>query len=306
MKTIAFSFRPFLLFFVGLTLLFSCKQEMPKGIMKTEKMENLLYDYHIAQAMAAMSADSVDYYTRFYSRSVYRKYGITEEDFNRSMEWYMRHSEQLFKIYRNLDKRYADPSVSGMAGIGDGPIGASGKDSINFWRGRRFFLLSSVDNGRITFEQKADSLLRSGDRLHWRFNISWMYREGMKSAIALLAVKYDNDSIGSASHYLYGTGPQEIVMQVGKRQVKSIFGFIYQNAEWSDRPKLLVVSDPVLSRSHPEDVSVSAGETGADSLRVNKGLVRDSMSLPSLSADEEKEMRMQHFPRKRIRQDLRK
>lgn len=305
MKTVAFPFRPFLCFLLVVVFLFSCKQEMPKGIMDKGKMENLLYDYHLAQAMAAMSADSVDYYTRLYCRAVYRKYGVTEEDFNRSMEWYMRHSEQLFKIYRNLDKRYTDPSASVMSGNGGGPSASSAKDSINFWRGRQFFLLSSVDNGRITFEQEADSLLQPGDRLHWRFNISWMYREGMKSAIVLLAVRYDNDSIGSVSHYLYGTGPQEIVMQIGDRKVKSIFGFVYQNAEWADRPKFLVVSDPVLSRSHPEEVTEPAGEIGADSLRVDKGMASDSLSLPPSPSDERTKMRMQHFPRRRIRQDLR-
>lgn len=306
MKTVAFPLRPYLLFFAFLSLLFSCKQEMPKGVMDKGKMENLLYDYHLAQAMAAaVPADSVDYYTRLYCRAVYHKYGVTEEDFNRSMEWYMRHSEQLFKIYRNLDKRYADPAASAMAGSGGGPVVASGKDSINFWRGRQFFLLSSVDNGRLTFEQEADSLLRPGDRLHWRFNVRWMYREGMKSAIALLAVRYDNDSIGSVSHYLYGTGPQEIVVQVGDRKVKSIFGFVYQNAEWTDRPKFLVVSEPVLSRSHPEEVAAPAEETGADSLRVDKGPVRDSLSLPASPSGERMEMRMKHFPRRRIRQELR-
>lgn len=304
-KNVAFPFRPFLFFFVVLALLFSCKQEMPKGIMDKEKMENLLYDYHIAQAMAAMSADSVDFYTRLYCRAVYRKYGTTEKDFNRSMEWYMRHSEQLFSIYRNLDKRYADPTASVLTGIGGGQAAAAGKDSTNFWRGRQFFLLSSVDNGRITFEQEADSILQFGDRLHWRFNINWMYREGMKSAIVLLAVKYDNDSIGSVSHYLYGTGPQEVAIRIGNREVKSIFGFIYQNAEWSDRPKFLVVSDPVLSRSHPEEMTEPDVAADADSFRIDKGQARDSLSLPSPLSEEKHEMRMQHFPRRRIRQDVR-
>lgn len=45
----------------------SCKPAPPDGVLGAGKMEDVLYDYHMAQAMAQqMPGDSIAYYTRLY------------------------------------------------------------------------------------------------------------------------------------------------------------------------------------------------------------------------------------------------
>lgn len=76
----------------------SCKPGPPDGVLGAGKMEDVLYDYHMAQAMAQqMPGDSIAYYTRLYQEAVFMKYGITQSDFDKSMIWYERHADKLGK-----------------------------------------------------------------------------------------------------------------------------------------------------------------------------------------------------------------
>ena len=88
-------------------LLSACSVRPPKGVLSQSKMEDVLYDYHLAQSLAQQtSTDSLAHYTMRYRQAVYEKYGIDEATFQRSMEWYARHTDKLSKIYDRLAERY--------------------------------------------------------------------------------------------------------------------------------------------------------------------------------------------------------
>ena len=62
-----------------LPFLQSCHSDFPDDVLKHSKMEDVLYDYHIAQALAQHSStDSIDYNIRLYQKAVFDKYGIDE------------------------------------------------------------------------------------------------------------------------------------------------------------------------------------------------------------------------------------
>ena len=94
--------------FLTATVIFaatSCKVRTPKGIISPDKMENLLYDYHEAQAIAK-NTNNKDNNTEIYTEAVLQKYNVSRKEFNNSMEYYSRHADQLYKIYTNLEKRF--------------------------------------------------------------------------------------------------------------------------------------------------------------------------------------------------------
>ena len=65
-----------------LPLMQACHSDFPDDVLKPSKMEDVLYDYHIAQALAQQSAsDSIDYNIRLYQKAVFEKYGINEAVF---------------------------------------------------------------------------------------------------------------------------------------------------------------------------------------------------------------------------------
>lgn len=224
---------------------FSCRSKQEEGVLRKSKMSKVLYDYHLAQAMAeqAGSSDSTAYFKHLYVEAVFRKHGISEKEFLHSLKWYTRHTEDLYEIYQGLDKRYTEASLSMDGGqVSINPLNVLG-DTAHLWQGPSHQLLSSSGINRFTFELLADTSYHPGDRLQWEFSTRWVYGEGTKSATAVLSVCYDNDSVASSIQYVYSSGKQSVVQKLGKRKPKSITCFIYQNAPWSASPKLLMLSD---------------------------------------------------------------
>lgn len=239
--------RGLLVGWVTVVLLAACEADKPEGVIGQRTMEDLLYDYHLAQSLGRNHGDSTQYYTSLYQNAVFSKYGVTEVQFDESMEWYTRHSEELYDIYKHINERLA---VSISSGSASNPYMSmtEGGDTANVWQGGSFYLLSSQGHNYMTFMQEADTSYHAYDRLMLRFDAQWAYREGLKQAVASLAVTYANDSVAAVTQYLSPRGPQEFTLQTDSMPVKSVSGFVYQVAEWAERPKFLILSNVCLIR----------------------------------------------------------
>ena len=97
----------------GLT---ACQVKRPDTVISDAKMENVLYDFHIAKAMGEEVPYSESYKRVLYIESVYRKHGITQADFDTSMVWYARHPDALTKVYEKVNQRLKAVSVGIMIG----------------------------------------------------------------------------------------------------------------------------------------------------------------------------------------------
>mgnify|MGYP000155135445 CR=1 FL=1 len=69
------------------------------------RWKNVLYDYHIAKAMGEEVPYNESYKRVLYIESVFKKYGITQADFDSSMVWFARNPEVLTKIYEKVNVR---------------------------------------------------------------------------------------------------------------------------------------------------------------------------------------------------------
>lgn len=264
-----------------LLLASACESDKPEGVIDQSTMENLLYDYHVAQALGRNHRDSTQYYTSVYQTAVFKKYNVTAAQFDESLEWYTRHSEELFDIYKNLNERLSLSSFSGEGGNLYSNM-REGGDTTNVWQGGSFYLLSTHGRNYMTFVQEADTSYRANDRLLLHFNAQWVYREGIKQGAACLAVRYANDSIASVTKYLNLHNPQELTLQTDSLPIKSIFGFIYQAAEWTERPKFLVLTDVCLIRFH--------GKATSDSLQLRPELQPEGVQ-PAVQRTREQQIR---------------
>ena len=65
-----------------------CRLRRPENVLPPKKMEQFLYDYHLAQAVSQDLPKDEKYTTQAYIDWAYQKNGVTKEEFNTSLIWY--------------------------------------------------------------------------------------------------------------------------------------------------------------------------------------------------------------------------
>ena len=229
----------------------SCKPSKPSGILSEGKMEQVLYDYHMARGLA-LTADSADLKGRAYILAALKANGVSEAEFDSSMVWYVQHAEILQKIYKNLGERMKDELAAMGAATNEvnrySNLTTQG-DTANIWNGRSFYLLSGNGfSNRFTFEVKADTSFHPADQFILSFRASFLQQEGQRHGIACLAVQYNNDSVDYTERHFYGSGDNTYTINTSHRPLKRVYGYVYMQSEWSQSPKLLFIFQPSLVR----------------------------------------------------------
>lgn len=93
----------------------SCKPSLPKDVLSKGKMTDILFDYHIALAMAQSENGGSEKNSLAYREAVLKKHDVTSADFDSSMVYYMRHTELLHDVYKDLAERL-DKEVVALGG----------------------------------------------------------------------------------------------------------------------------------------------------------------------------------------------
>lgn len=259
-----------------------CKSEVPEGVMDEDTMEDVLYDYHLAQTLSEnitareISGESKAKYTKhYYIRSVLEKHGLTQKDFDTSLEYYTRHSDLLLDIYKRLNERLsADAGTSANSGSLFNNLASN--DTTDIWQGSRSYLLTSTGRNYMTFEQPVDTMLKAGDKVMFHFQPSWIYREGAKKGVVQLSLVYANDTVVASKTNFSNSRVQEITMTVGRDSLIAVRGLVYQQEEWSNRPKLLVLNEVSLIRFREKE---KASEENTDSTATDETQFENETTL---------------------------
>ncbi len=225
---------PFFAVLFAALLAMSCKPQVPSKYIQPDEFEDILYDYHLADAMAANSATSGNsgYDIMFYRQAVFNKYGITQAEFDSSLVYYVRHADRLHKIYDNLSKRLGNEALSLGASANDvsryGDL-ASSKDTSNLWRGvPSCVLMSAPPYNVMTFDIEADSTYRKGDRMILSFNSDFISKDGINEGVAMLAVQFADDSVASSAVHMSSNSNYSIsVSDESNKGIKHIRGFFF-------------------------------------------------------------------------------
>jgi hypothetical protein len=266
-----------------------CKPSLPDDVLSQGKMEDILYDYHLALAM--VQNEGGDETQRFiYKDAVLRKHDVTSAEFDSSMVYYMRHTDKMYTIYKNLSDRLNDEAVSLGADASDqsrfGDLASSG-DTTNIWRGAQSLVfMTAKPLNYYNFEVKADTSFHKGDCIMLDFESHFIYQDGIRDGLAVLAVQFSNDSI--ASQVVHVQSSQHYSMQVEDRDtlgIKSVKGFFLLNSgdfsnDFSSATtlKLMFLDHIRMIKMHKkpvQPVNVSSG----DADRFDK----DSMSKPGVN-----------------------
>lgn len=279
-----------ILFLTGLIFLItSCKPGIPSDILTPEELEEVLYDYHLAQGLAESSSDSVSYRRYVYVQEVFRKHGITEAEFDSTMVWYSAHANYLNDIYKNLSLRYETElkAMGATEGISDNlnNLSAVG-DTANIWTEQSFIVMQpNWLDGKFKFVIEADSNIHRGDAFLWRYNARLVGdRNTGNEAYAALYIHFDNDSVAAVTRRIYNKSRMELRIETDTMlTVRSISGFIYyKRKENNDKFELMMLDDMMLVRFHRHMNPVVTTDTvKADTLKVTRDTLKSkNVSVP--------------------------
>ena len=223
-----------------LALLSSCGKEIPDEIIQPSKMEKILYDYHLTMGMSDNSKNTEKEARKKY---IFQKHGITAADFDSSMVWYTRESQELMSIYENLNKRFkreyehVERLLENREEANTRSF-ASG-DTVDVWMKENIlWFTKSPLNNRLTFEIKADSTFHPKDAFDWNMDYYFM-TEG--EAIMGLNVIYENDSVIGMTKSITESGPQSIYLHTDSAyNIKSLNGFVYVPQNQAKQPNILL------------------------------------------------------------------
>lgn len=274
----------------------SCKPSLPSGVLSKGKMTDILYDYHLALAMAHMDDNGDKGQSLAYREAVLRKHDVTSAEFDSSMVYYMRHTELLEDVYKDLTDRYNNEitAMGGSAKEGGefANLSATG-DTANVWNLAASMVFMPVKPFNSTsFDIKVDSTFHKGDRLMLDFDAQFIYQDGMRNGVAMLAVQFGNDSIAQRTIMIQSTQHYSVELSdddsLGIKSVKGYFMLMNDDngtgVSSQTTLKLMLLEHIKLIRMHPQ--KPVAAPTGSSPSASSDSLRKDSASSSSSSSGE--------------------
>lgn len=279
----SFIFTIVLLSFV----LFSCKPSSPRGILSESKMEEVLYDYHLAQGMAEREYDGdVDKLRYQYVEAVFKKHHITEAEFDSSMIWYAAHSAKLQTIYVNICQRYETEMRSMGMGVSESEVFANMSehgDTTNIWSGAKTIVLQNdYLNCLSTLTMKADSSFLPGDNYALHLRASFTSSQ-QNQAHAFLSVYYKDGTSKSGSVRITRSSDYKILLpddiSFNTRETDRIqITFYFEPDEGRNADHaFLSIESPILARfhrKHADEKPIEEHTTVSDSLKISSDTIR--------------------------------
>lgn len=241
----------------------SCKPSLPDDVLSKGQMVDILYDYHVALSMAHIADGGDKGQGLAYREAVLKKHDVTSAEFDSSMVYYMRHTDLLEDVYKDLGDRLSQ-QITALGGNGEGGqfanLSATG-DTANVWNQASAMVFSTTKPfNNASFEIQADSSYHKGDRLMIDFDAQFIYQDGMRDGIVMLAVQFKNDSI--AQSIIHVQNSQHFSTEVADRDslgIKSVKGyFMLSNGDFGSgissqtTLKLMFIEHIKLIRMHPQ------------------------------------------------------
>ncbi len=212
------------------TLLVACSK-VPDGILSEKKMQAVQVDMQLAEAMINLDSKEFSDNARKEAlyQSIFRKYDITQAEYDSSLIWYGRHLDIYMKVY---DRVLADLNERQKA-LGDVQASAapvSKQDSVDIWPRRTSLRLEpdALFNG-VTFDIKPETNYSSGSSFVLGMNV-WGINEGMAYKPEIRISADQGDTIVTVNDKVLRDGYHETVLKtVPTKQVKRVYGYIFMN-----------------------------------------------------------------------------
>lgn len=239
-----------------------CKPSIPDEILSEGKMENILYDYHMAMGLAESEGGNVPDNRYIRVHQVFEKHRISEAEFDTSMVYWCKHSETLYQIMKRvserLDRKAEILGVNSEQQVHDAYAALSEDgDTANIWKGSTFRLvLGTTRQNVFRFTIPADSTFREGDTFLWVFTPQRLSSRPNMDVYVQFSVMYEGDSVAATTRTLFDDRP--VTMEIGENQVHEnlrivqVSGCVYIPPSDKGQFALAALSHIALVRYHHE------------------------------------------------------
>lgn len=278
--------------FLLLFCLVACQVKRPNTVLTDKQMEDVLYDYHIAKALTENVSYGDSYKQVLIMESVYRKHGITSEEFDSSMVWFARYPDVLAKIYEKVTARLKaeKESIAGLVALRDNkPKESLPGDSVDVWIERQIHLLTQMPmSNKLIFAVPSDTNFKARDTLRWNVQYRFFGKQPDSTNAPLMALHifYERyDTLLTAVQRLYGAGLKTLTLSADTLgAIKEIRGSIYYPPSAFSTGTLLLDSISLM-RYHATDSLFTAS---VDTLLMDepKELKREDEKVKSLELKE--------------------
>lgn len=249
--------------------LFGCGKKIPSDVIQPDVMTDLLYDYHLASAMSSSLPYSENYKKEAYLQYVFQKHHVTEAEFDSSMVWYTRNSDELVTIYQDLQKRFEndEQNMKALVARRDNQLEVSmSGDTVDIWQDRTFYwLTASPLTNKVMFDLKADTSFKQRDALELVTDFHFLPKDthsSVEKAIIGITYSFTNDSIQGITQRVLASGIKRLYLKPDSAyDIRNISGFIYYQGE-----KDLLVNNIQLIRYHEKELPLSIP---GDTLRLD-------------------------------------
>ena len=277
----------------AMMMVVGCKPTVPSEYIQPDDLEDILYEYHVAEAMAR-NGNSMDaeYNQTKYFLAVLEKHHVTEAVFDSSLVYYYTHAERLKNIYSRVQERLINDAKRLGASVGDinrySQYSESG-DTANIWRNETAMLLIPCPTkNRFDFVVKADSTFMVGDSFMFQFVAEHIWQTGSKDAVVCIKTTYEKDSVLQSVNHVSISGITQLRVPYNKtHKIKELRGFIYlpQGEEDVETRRLMFVSQIQLIRFHNREIqeqyendSITVDKTDSlPRIDVTRGPVQDTL-----------------------------
>ncbi len=263
---------------ISIPFLSSCKKKMPSSVLRPKAMEDVLYDYHLAQAIANDFNGADRYKKELILQYVFEKHNTTQAQFDSSLVWYTRNTLEMGKIYENLSKRFqqADSSLvlhaEGQAQMAVPLVG----DTVDIWLKDRLCCLATVNMAnKLTFAiEVADTNFKARDSYRWMLDAHFLQQDTAgQYAFMQLSILYKNDSIASVNRVVT-EGYNALFIPTDSLPIKTVRGDVYFRGDTlTHQVRTLLLHKLSLMRYH------TFGEP------VEEKLKKDSLATPAVAKD---------------------
>lgn len=259
-----------------LMLVVGCKPTVPSEYIQPDEMEDILYEYHLSQAVAKSGdVENEALNKNMYFRSVLEKHQVTEADFDSSLVYYYSHVYRLKDIYSHVNERLTETAKDLGAAVGAtnfySQYSATG-DTANIWQQATDVLLVPYPTmNRYDFTVVADSSFRVGDSFMFQFNSEHIYQSGARDAVVCMIAKYDGDSIVQVLNHISGMGVSQLRIPSNReKKIRQIYGYIYlgHGDDPVDIRKMMFISQMQLIRFHSKETPIANETEHKDSVSV--------------------------------------
>lgn len=273
-------------------LLAGCRPSVPRQYIQPGQMENLLYEYHLSMTVAAnerTTGADIQQLQAEYRQEIFRKHGITQQDFDKSMAYYYRHADRLKQMYGNIGRRLSNQAAAlGVNVAKRGRELPTTGDTANVWNGDENILLMPYrPHNLYTFSIKADSSYHAGDKVELNFNATFIYQDGPHDATAYIVVRFNNDSTATQMRRLNNTADYSMaIADNNKAGIKQIQGYFIMPQALADPGtssyRVVSLHNVHMVRTHPtskpvdaeqktQQTVISSGSDAPDLVRAAEG-----------------------------------